>query len=335
MGKLIYKTSHSKVKLGRRCLAAYKYKYVFKIRKRVKSRPLLVGSLVHECIESYFKEGHYLPTIREWKAKEFNKMFKEEQALHGDIIPLVKTLMRGYIKNWKERNLKVIWAEKEFEVEIAPGIVLVGKIDARAEDEKGREWLMEHKTCKKMPGEEVRINDTQILVYSGVLPEIDEPPVVGVIWDYVRTKLPSKPELLKSGGLSTRKNIDTTPEVYLREIKRHGLDPEGYQGILDELKTRRDNFYRDVKLPIKQTMVERVRDELIMTSTLLWELEERYENGEDLFARNLTRDCSWCDYQSLCHAELRGDDTEYLLKHDYVRKQDEKEDKIEFDLEQG
>lgn len=337
MGKLIYKTSHSKTKLARRCLKAYKYKYILKLKKRVKSRPLLVGGLVHECLESYFRNGHYLPVIRKWKEKEFKKMFKEEQALNQDIIPLVKSLMRGYIKDWKSRNWKMIWVEKEFEIEIAPGIVLVGKIDGKAEDDKGRRWLVEHKTCKKMPGEEMRLNDIQILIYAGMLPAMDEPPVSGVIWDYVRTKLPSKPELLKSGAISTRKNIDTTPEIYLREIKRHGLDPLGYADILAELETRRESFYREVKLPIKQEMVQTALDELITTAQMVRDLEEDYEKtGKDWFVRNLTRDCSWCDFQSICHAEFRGDDTEYLLKHDYVRKEDEKGSKDkEYNIEQG
>lgn len=323
------KVSHSKIKLARRCHKAYYYKYVLKIRKRVKSRPLIVGSLIHSCLESWFKHGYYLPVLREWKEKEYSKMFREEQALYSDIMPLAKTLIRGYIKDWESRGLEMLWVEKEFEVEVAPGIILVGKIDGRARDEKDREWLVEHKTCKKMPGEEVRLFDTQILLYAGTLPHIDEKPVSGVIWDYVRTKLPAKPELLKSGGLSQRKNIDTTEEVYLREIKRHGLDPRGYEDILEDLRAKRDNFYREVKLPIRQPMVERVREELVITSWMLKDLEEKHAEGEDCFARNLTRDCSWCDYQTLCHAELRGDDTEYMLKHDFVRKEDGTEKEIE------
>lgn len=328
----MFKISHSKAKTGRRCLKAYQYRYIDKLRKRVKSRALIVGTLVHECLESHFRNGHYLPVIREWKEKEFNKMFKEEQALHADIIPLIKTLVRGYIANWRDLGMEMLWVEKSFEIEIAPGVILVGKIDGRAADSKGRQWLVEHKTCKKMPGEEVRLYDTQVLTYSSVLPALGEKPVVGVMWDYVRTKLPAKPELLKSGALSTRKNIDTTPEVYLREIKRHGLDPLGYTDILEDLKAKRTAFYRQVFLPMKPAMAQGVTMDLVMTAGLLEELERRYkEDGEDHFARNITRDCSWCDYATLCHAELRGDDTDYIMKHDYiVRSKDASKEKEDF-----
>lgn len=328
----MFKISHSKAKTGRRCLKAYQYRYIHKLRKRVKSRALIVGTLVHSCLENYFRSGSYTGVIREWKEKEFNKMFKEEQALHSDIIPLVKTLIRGYISNWHELGMEMLWVEKDFEVEIAPGIWLIGKIDGRSVDSKKRQWLVEHKTCKKMPGEEVRLYDTQVLTYSSVLPMLGEKPVTGVMWDYVRTKLPAKPELLKSGALSTRKNIDTTPEVYLREIRRHGLDPIGYEEILKDLRAKRDAFYRQVFLPMKPAMAQGVVMDLVMTAQLLQELEKRYyEDGLDCFARNISRDCSWCDYATLCHAELRGDDTTYIMKHDYiVRSKDAGKEKEDF-----
>lgn len=334
--KEIFKVSHSKIKLARRCLKAYRYKYIDKIRPNLKSRPLMIGTLVHSCLESHFKNGSYTPEIRKWKSEEYDKMFKEEQALNSDIIPMVKTLMRGYIKRWTETGLSMIWVEKEFNTEIAPGVFLNGKIDGLAKCDKGLTWLVEHKTCKKMPGEEIRINDIQSILYSRMLPLMGEPYPDGVVWDYLRTKLPAKPELLKSGALSTRKNIDTLPEVYLREVKRHGLDVEGYSDILEELEKKKDNFYRQIRLPFNQKMGDIVLDELTTDCHVLIHRHKSYEEGgEDTFTRNLSRDCSWCDYKTLCHAELKGDDVEYILKHDYKKseKRNDKEDDIQVDTE--
>lgn len=334
-----FEVSHSKVKLGRRCLKAYEYRYVQKLRKRVKGRALLVGSLIHSCLESYFRDGHYLTEITKWREQEFNAMFVEEQALHADVIPLVKAVIRGYIANWKASNLEMIWVEKEFRTEIDQGLILVGKIDGRAREVgTKRQWLVEHKSCKRMPGEEVRLWDTQAPLYNSVLPLMGEDPVTGVLWDYLRTKLPTKPELLKKGGLSVAKNIDTTKEVYLREIKRHGLDPAGYQDILEHLDSKRDQFYRQVKLPMNKAFGDQLLIEFISTARLLERLEVLAESAPHLpvFTRNLTRDCSWCDYAPLCHAELRGEDTEYLLKHDYIaRIKHGDSEEIELDLEPG
>ncbi len=334
----MFQTSHSKTKLARRCLKAYEYRYLMKLQRRVKSRALIVGSLVHNCLEMYFREGYYLPAIREWKEGEFTKMFAEEQALHKDVIPLARQLIKGYISNWKSLDLEMLWVEKEFSIEISPGITLIGKIDGLARDSRKMRWLVEHKTCKKMPGEEVRIYDTQVLLYAGALPFMDEEPVNGVIWDYLRTKLPTKPHLLKSGGLSVAQSIDTTKEVYLQAIRKHGLDPRGYVDILEHLETKRDQFYRQVKLPMNDIMGQNILHELITTSEMLIGLEHEYkEGGINHCTRNLTRDCSWCDYNTLCHAELRGEDTEYLLKHDYIVrvKHGNKEEKTDLDIEQG
>lgn len=334
-----FEVSHSKAKLARRCTKAYEYRYIRKLRKKLRSRALIVGTLVHECLEMYFRDGHYMPAITNWKQGEFKKMFAEEQALHKDVIPLARQLIRGYIKNWQSAGLEMVWVEKEFRVQIgtAPDgtpIFLVGKIDGLARDHRKLRWLVEHKTCKRMPGEEVRIFDAQVLLYAGMLPLIDEEEVNGVIWDYLRTKLPTKPGLLAKGGLSQAKNIDTTREVYEAEIKRHGYDPRGYVDILEALDGKRDQFYRQIKLPLRREMGETLVSELVTTSTQLIHIERDHAAGNDPFTRNLTRDCSWCDYSSLCHAELRGEDTEYLLKHDYeVRKKNGKE--IDIDLEPG
>ena len=327
-----FEVSHSKIKLARRCLKAYEYRYLRKLQKRVKSRPLIVGTLVHSCLEMFFRDGHYLPAITEWKKGEFTKMFKEEQALHADVIPLAKQLIRGYIKNWEHTGLTMVWVEKDFRVEVAPGIFLVGKIDGKARENKRITWLVEHKTCKNMPGEEVRIFDTQVLLYNAALHLIGEEPTNGVIWDYLRTKLPTRPKLLAKGdALSVAKNIDTTREVFEREIRRHGFNVAGYADILEALDSKRDQFYRQIKLPMNKGMGQVILDEVVMTARLMQALEAMYHSGTNCMSRNLTRDCSWCDFSSLCHAELRGEDTSFLMKHDYivrVKHGDQKESRI-------
>jgi hypothetical protein len=46
--------------------------------------------------------------------------------------------------------------------------------------------------------------------------------------------------------------------------------------------------------------------------------------GKDIHDRNMTRDCSWCSYYNLCQAELRGLDSEFVKKTQYIV--EEKED---------
>ncbi|QBQ72963.1 PD-(D/E)XK nuclease [Serratia phage Serbin] len=324
-----FKISHSKAKVGRRCQKAYYYKYILKLKKKTKSRPLMIGSLVHESIESYIKTGFYMHKFKEFREETFRRLNVEEQALNADIFDLCKSLVRGWILRWNSLGWEMEWVEKEFEVEIAPGVLLIGKIDGRAKDREGRSWLYEHKTCKRMPDELVRMYDVQTPLYISVLPEIKEPPVVGVLWDYIRTKMPAKPELLKSGGLSMRKSIDTLPEIYAREVKRHGYNLSGYSDIIDSLKLNEENFYRRIQYPVSKPQALNLREELMITVRYLQDLEEKGE-----YCRNLTRDCGWCDFKDLCYAELRGDDTEFLMKYDFEVK-DDKEKGSERDIGEG
>ena len=313
-----FKISHSKAKVGRRCQMAYYYKYMMRLREKAKSRPLMIGSLVHESIESYIKTGSYLGKFKEFREQTFTKLNVEEQALNADIIDLCKMLVRGWVNRWNNGPYEMVWVEKEFEVEVAPGIVLVGKIDGRCREKATRrEWLIEHKTCKRMPDEIIRMIDVQTPLYTSVLPDIGEEPVVGVVWDYVRTKMPAVPELLKSGGLSARKGIDTLPEIFLREINRHGLNPDAYRDTIQSLND--ESFYRRIPYNVSKSQTKRLREELIITANYLQELETK-----DDWCRNLTRDCSWCSYKDLCYAELRGDDTSYLLKHSFEVRNEEK-----------
>ena len=311
----MFNISHSKAKLARRCLKAYQYRYIDKIRKRVKSMPLTIGSLVHSCLETWFLGEDYEQEIDNWIKNEYNKMFKEERVEFEDVPNLVRGMMEGYEQFWEDQGLEMVWVETEFELEIADGIQLIGKIDGIAEDNRGRCWTVEHKTAEKMPGEELRMYDTQVVLYAGVAAELDFPKQTGVIWDYLRKRLPAKPQVLKGGGLSTAARQDTTYEVFMQTLKEMKLSPKGYEDYLETLKEKRNNFFRHVKMPVNKNMITGVRNDIIITSNRLIELEER----GDRWDRNITRDCSWCDYRTLCLAELKGEDTSHLLKFDFVR----------------
>lgn len=324
----MFKVSHSKVKSWRRCHYQYHLKYVEKLRRRVKSRSLTLGSLVHDALEAKLTGGN-AKKIFDDAEKQLSKVFIEElvELDLQDAVPTARKIVDGYAKYWKGDGLKYRAAEHEFEVEIDDGILLVGFVDAIVEDgtldRDGGIWILERKTCKKIPDDRTRETDIQSVIYWWAVPRARDPKTGkrwtiprGIIWDYVRNKLPTEPEVLKRGGLSQR-NMDTTPEVYLAAIKKHRLNADDYREMLASLEGKEDNFYRRIRLPFSQPLRDQVVHDFRQTA-----IQMRTLHGIAM-DRNMTRDCSFCEFYDLCQARLRGLDDSYLLKKNYEVKKDE------------
>lgn len=199
------------------------------------------------------------------------------------------------------------------------------KADGYVKDVNKRRWLKENKSFKKMPTEEVRFTDIQSTLYCWGFEEHGHK-VDGILWDYICTKVPTVPDVLKKGGLSKRMNIDSTYDTYYAEIIKHGLDPEDYSDILDNLRGREDRFYRRIWMPSPKPIIRTVVQEIKETA-----LEIAYL-GDKLKSRNIGIHCKQCSYYSLCQADLRGLDKEFIMEREYkLRKEDVDEEKAEND----
>lgn len=314
----MFKVSQSKIKTYRRCHKQYRYKYIDKIMKKVKSKPLVLGTIVHEALEAFLLGKDIEPVFKAHE-KKFNKLFSEEG--YEDVIPLSRTMVDMYIhryKNDKEYNrFKPVHVEAEFSVPLIEGVLFEGKIDGIVEDHKGRHWVLEHKTYAKETSEAQRMSDIQVASYSWAMEQAGMVPPSGVIWDYLRKKAPALPEPLKKGGLSKSQGIDTTYDIYLKAIEDNGLDPKDYEEVLERLKAQKDKFQYRITLPFSQKATDIIVTDLKSTATEIKHL------GHILQDRNLTKDCSWCDYFSLCQGEMRGHDTDFIIKQQYTeRKKD-------------
>jgi hypothetical protein len=150
--------------------------------------------------------------------------------------------------------------------------------------------------------------------------------VMGIVFNYIRTKPPTIPKLLKNGQLS-KKKIDTDRSTYMATIKKYGLDPKDYEDILNRLSYR-DWFVRE-RVPRPIELVRKVISEAVITGHLI----EAYKQKTLLPDRTILKSCQWdCEFQPLCYADLHGHDTEYLIKTMYEPRKEEssvKEEKIQ------
>ncbi len=306
--------SQSSVKLFRRCKKAYDYKQNQGLVRKVAPHQLARGVIIHSLIDAQAMGKPWEPILAEY-AKQYGDLWDEEAEGYSSPDE-IKDLFLRYLKHWEREPLNYgDRSEIEVRVPYKDGLGFKGIIDKIPETEDGRRWIMDHKTHKILPDEATRYADIQTVLYfwGAVETGLVDPQNGGVLWDYIRTKAPAVPELLKSGkGLSRRANMDTDYETYMAAILKHGLDPEDYS---DELqRAKKGVFFQRIKLPSpNRDMVNTVVEEFFDTAREMRDCTK--------FTRNMTRDCKSCTYFQVCQAELRGLDTSFIKKSLYQIKE--------------
>lgn len=313
---MTFKFSQSKVKTWRRCHRAYHYRYVEEIRKKVKSRPLQFGTLIHGMIETHFNGDDPF----EWLEKQRKKMGKTFKVLsdeYGELIRDVSDIMEDYFDHWESDGLEPVFignkaAEHEFEIEFPHmGITWTGKIDAFGL-RNDLNWLVEHKSFNRKPSVDDRWRNLQSTSYSRAVDILGWDPVDGTCWDYVWSKPPAEPKVLQSGELSQAK-LDTLPNVARRTVKKLGLDRKKYKGYFDKIKLNRGKWFDRVYTPLQTEVVDLLFEDFLTSAR---EMSERHGQAKTM---NIERHCTWCDYEPLCRARLEGGDYEYVKERNYEK----------------
>jgi hypothetical protein len=323
--------SQSTIKNWRRCHKLYDYRFVQLIRHRKPILQLIRGTMLGKCFDAFALERmdpkKFPANVDKVLApyeKEYGKLFAEEKEHYGPIIDEVKRIVTKYKALYANdgltypappggSNLGSDPFELPIRVDLAPGIVFTGHIDKMPYDKQGRVWDMDHKSHKKIPDHEDRFRDLQQVFYMWAMPLSGYPKPTGVIWDYVRTKPPTIPEELKAGGLSQRKDIDTTWEVYLGEITRLKLNVRDYKKMQDILKPRGEmDFFQRVQLPTpSKDLINNVVADAQTTA-----VEIKRLGGVDK-TRTIDMTCKRCEYYNLCQTEFRGLDAAFIRKSEY------------------
>lgn len=316
----------SRVKAWRRCPALFNFKYNRNLQRKKPPAPLLRGTIIHEMLDARANMTLLAPkaapaktpasVVAEYR-KKYRALFIEEQEMYGEtFLEDIERVYSGYEKKYAAEQLAYEASEEGVQTDLTKDIRFVGTMDKRVRDSTDRRWLLEHKSHKTIPSEEVRFSDLQTVFYIWAWNrEHPESRIDGVIWDYLRTKPPRVPEQLNNGSLSQRANMDTDYDTYLAEIKRLQQKPEHYKAMLESLRQRGiDRFYLRVRLPAPSAkMIESVVADMRATAIML--------NRIDVYPRHLTKDCSWCEYYRLCHAELRGLDAKFIEKAEYEERE--------------
>lgn len=304
------------LKEWRRCRRSFAYKYVDRLRPRKISRPLLFGTTVHKIID-YEVNGKTSQEAIESVNKGRSQIFTAEIDEWDAILEDARLIMEAYRDHWKDDGLDYVEingskTEHQFEVDLIKGITMAGMVDAFPITPDGRIWLGEHKSRRgRIENDSVRTRDMQTMLYTEFAgPHFGIKRLTGNLWDYIRSKAPAEPDMLKKGGVSKRA-IDTLPSVYRRFLAKNKLPESDYADILSTLEENVGSWFRRCFLPTNKDAIAQLRQETITTA-----MEMRRKQGVDR-TRNLTKDCSWCSYEKLCHAELFGMDADFIREREY------------------
>lgn len=293
------------------CEMKFDYRWRRQLAPNRPATPLKRGSWLHDLLEAKYTTGSWKRKLKQLK-KEYDHMFDEEKEMYGDLPSICRHIMESYDYTWREEDsgLTVIAAEKVIQVPWPHGHTFQGKFDLIVEDEYGR-WLVEHKSHKTIPDADYRFMDIQTARYWFAIQKLGTyGDLTGILWNYIRTKPPTVPTLIKNGSrLGRIDKMDTDLLTLVSAIKRYDLNPLDYRDKIQRLR-RHNNFFRRVRVPINQDVMERIVREGVVTA-------DRIERGEPP-VRNIGRHCSWgCSYQEICMVELYGGNTKQIIKARY------------------
>lgn len=336
--------SLSSVRSYQRCQQLYAYRYIDHIQRRGRSQALDIGSIVHDYLDRYYTalkagkkaaEAHssaswevsteWTPKLKRYSQIAFAAGDTEGAKEIADLIRKTGSLITRYHKARgaeDARRHKVLLVEQRLDNHLTKTVRTRGYADLVTQDrETGRVHLWEHKTTKNVPAVSTKLRDLQTLLYGEQLARFYDTPVDSVIWNYVRTKEPSVPEVLKSSkvpALTKRADLDSTWEIYEQAAKEAGVDLDGsYDQMRERLVGRELTIFfpRWEQVTVANSTVM-LRDYL-RTGLEIRRFERRVAEGIVAPIRSLDQACDYCEYNMLCQAAITGGDTEDLVRMKY------------------
>lgn len=304
--------SYSRFSTYLRCPYAHWLRYVEKISSTSPCRPLKFGSDFHKLLEVRASKKRI---IEEWKKikEQFYELPANWQSELGDNYPDdLKTIFQDYMHQWKGTPVPDE-TEHSFEVKIDKGINFIGIIDELYREDDSI-IIGEHKTFNLPPNMNTLVMNAQKSLYCKASQLIWGKLPTKVRWDYIKSSPAKYPVWLeKSGRFSTATSKDITPRSWARACKEHNIDDPEILKQGNQYAGNESNFFFRVEQDVYPEMVDNVFEGFAYTC------KDIVKQGDTNKTKNLTKDCSWCEYRDICMAEMSGGDREYVISEKFER----------------
>lgn len=308
----MFQVSQSKVALWRKCRFAYHLRYVEGLSKRLRDRPLRFGILLHAGHEAIVERRDVVRQLRKTATKE--RLFAEEIVLQNQEIKTAATILEEYEDYWQDSPLDLVkvegkLSEHKLETRLNSQIQFVGYVDNFAREGKLR-LIVERKSSERLPDQTTKWRDLQTGVYAYLWEQVYGEKPDGVLWDCIRSKEPTRPQVNKSGELSTR-DIDSLPCVVRAAIKEAGLKEADYREVIAAQVRNRDNWFKRFKTPTRDRGMQSIFEDFLSTAKEMAQLHGKARE------RTTGLQCGWCEFEEICRADLTGGDVRSVKERLY------------------
>lgn len=311
------KVSHSRVSCYLSCPYMHYLRYVEKLSKKGKSRPLSFGSDFHKLLELRGDKSKLKSGFKSIKEAYYDLSPQSQADLGDSYLEDLKTIFKDYTKLYKDYPIPDK-TEMEFDVELGKyhgePVIFTGIIDEIYDTENGL-IIGEHKTFSRKPDMLFIAMNTQKCLYAKAVQFLTGSLPSQVMWDYIKSTPAQEPIWLeKSRRFSEAKNNNITPFSWIRACKSKGITD------LKELKKATNyagnvcNFFFRLNEDYIEPMVEDIFNSFKYMS------KEIVRQGEKNRCKHTGMNCSYCDYKQICYAELTGGNTNYIIEKDFERR---------------
>ena len=284
--------------------------------------PLWGGTGFHYALEDYHgynKYGHPSEAFRAYVRATRTAVGQGVPADFEELTALFTGMLDYYVEWLKNREtFKTLWIDGVPQVEVRFEIplpipqdilnkagydvaVYQGTIDRMVIDDKERIWILDHKTARAFALMHFE-TDPQVTSYCWAGSVLFDKPITGFIYQQYKKDLPHEPEILKSGKISTAKNMITTHALYKKAlVNLYGEIIKSPQPNIDFLNALAAKEGPEEDSVIRRDYVFRSQQQLESEGSRI--LQETIEmlNPELPIYTNATRDCAWdCPFLNPC-----------------------------------
>ena len=319
------KISHSRVQCYLSCPYSHYLRYVERLRKKTKSRPLSFGSDFHKLLEVRIKgKSAVKQAFTEIKEQYYNLPSTSQIELGDDYLDCLKEIFVDYMKIY-QNDAKPDVTEQTFDIPIfrykGEDVLFTGVIDEIYFKDSGV-VIGEHKTFNRKPDLLTIAMNTQKCLYAKATQLLTGSLPREVIWDYIKSTPAQEPIWLeKSGRFSEAKNTNITQFSWERACKKRGVEDLTVINKKFAYTGNLPNFFFKLTEEYIPEMVEDIWQSWLYTA------KDIMRQGSKNKTKHTGQNCSWCDYRQICYAELTGGNVEYTKEQDFeVHEREEQEE---------